>query len=1037
VLIGNGGSVTLDSANQGPFSDNSLYELRVGTSSGAANFTSISGPDLRGDGTLTVDNVDLLLFDDANVDDQGSTSDGRLIIGGASGRTGTVNWNSTGQLRTQGHLRVGQGGSGFFYQNGGSVQAGYVNTDGGVRVGSGGGTGVYNLNDGAMEVGREDDGNGIPVQTALQIGADGGSTGTFNVGDGVGSAGSATVDAWGTTQIGLNGGSGAVNILSDGVFRVQYPVSGGSNVQLRLGQSGGASDGTITQTGGILEVQGLLELGFNTGTGIYELNGSTGTSQVRAISANDASTFTFNLDGSGATQISVLGNTGPGDPLSGNSIALGNTTLNVNNLSSTLLTSIMLFEQLDATASLSGSFGNYVQGAIVGQNAAFQDMYLNYFGGDGNDIMLQNTLPSSSLDGLVWNVGAANMDAGWAEGDGNFGVAASGVNPFGTTQNLYLGKGGHATYDGTTNDPTSEVKNLYIGTNRGAGVISGTAGNGTLTVNGSENLTVVSTSDTTQGNAFIGEKGFTGTVNWNSTGVLDVQGQLRVGIDGGTGVVNQTDGIVQAGMSAGTGKYASVGEGANSTGTYNLKNGQLLPDGPGAGSPTRQFRVGIDGGTGHFNVGDGIGAADSAKFQSEDDLYVGQGSGGIGTMTIAVDGLVETTTAGAETRVGAGGGDGTVVQNGGSFLASGAVRIGYDVGSVGMYELNSGLLDISTDDAPFIIGDSGGNGTFVQNNGDVIVDRFVSIGEGNGSVGEYVLNDGTLTTAADGDDATRVAGGGGTGTFRVKGGSFTTTQNLVIAQASNSGSVGLLEFTGSTATFDVGRLETHTGNDSTIGWIADANGVTNIRVINGSGNNRVQLQSTTDAGNNTGTNGLGDLTGNGTKLVLDLSALTTSQDLTLIDNRSGQSIVGFFGDGTVGTGNLYEEGEQILGTGFLGTVTISYIGSAPTGTAGNDVVLSLVSSVIDDADFDQDGDVDGADFLTWQRNVATPSPTLAQGNANGDSVVDGVDLGIWENQFGTSVVASTNVPEPGSVVLLLAAVGLIGAARVRRSMHGA
>jgi hypothetical protein len=119
-------------------------------------------------------------------------------------------------------------------------------------------------------------------------------------------------------------------------------------------------------------------------------------------------------------------------------------------------------------------------------------------------------------------------------------------------------------------------------------------------------------------------------------------------------------------------------------------------------------------------------------------------------------------------------------------------------------------------------------------------------------------------------------------------------------------------------------------------------------------------------------------------------------------------------------------------------VTISYVGTAPGSNAGNDVVLNLVAGVNETADFDSDGDVDGADFLTWQRNVSkNTGATLSIGDANNDQAVDGDDLVVWKDQFGSSAAASAPVPEPGSLALLLAAVGLTGAARVRRAKHGA
>jgi hypothetical protein len=86
----------------------------------------------------------------------------------------------------------------------------------------------------------------------------------------------------------------------------------------------------------------------------------------------------------------------------------------------------------------------------------------------------------------------------------------------------------------------------------------------------------------------------------------------------------------------------------------------------------------------------------------------------------------------------------------------------------------------------------------------------------------------------------------------------------------------------------------------------------------------------------------------------------------------------------------------------------------------------------DNADFNGDGLVDGADFLIWQQNLAlTGGATRAQGNANPtvDGTVDGTDLGVWTAQYGTSpaaVSAAVAVPEPAAAAL--AAIGLLGAA---------
>lgn len=73
-------------------------------------------------------------------------------------------------------------------------------------------------------------------------------------------------------------------------------------------------------------------------------------------------------------------------------------------------------------------------------------------------------------------------------------------------------------------------------------------------------------------------------------------------------------------------------------------------------------------------------------------------------------------------------------------------------------------------------------------------------------------------------------------------------------------------------------------------------------------------------------------------------------------------------------------------------------------------------SPIEDADFNDDDIVDGADFLIWQRGLGTGT-TLAEGDANGDMIVDHADLLLWEAQYGTSGGLSSHalaVPEPGT-----------------------
>lgn len=75
----------------------------------------------------------------------------------------------------------------------------------------------------------------------------------------------------------------------------------------------------------------------------------------------------------------------------------------------------------------------------------------------------------------------------------------------------------------------------------------------------------------------------------------------------------------------------------------------------------------------------------------------------------------------------------------------------------------------------------------------------------------------------------------------------------------------------------------------------------------------------------------------------------------------------------------------------------------------------------ENADFDGDGDVDGADFLALQRGLGIATGAmLSQGDANGDGAVDSSDIDVWQLQYAASSAPSTasSVPEPVTGVMI-------------------
>ena len=122
------------------------------------------------------------------------------------------------------------------------------------------------------------------------------------------------------------------------------------------------------------------------------------------------------------------------------------------------------------------------------------------------------------------------------------------------------------------------------------------------------------------------------------------------------------------------------------------------------------------------------------------------------------------------------------------------------------------------------------------------------------------------------------------------------------------------------------------------------------------------------------------------------------------------------------------------GTGINDSASISMF--TATIPQNGEVRLTQVLFVRDaplSGDFDEDGDVDGDDFLAWQSGFGTTTgATHMDGDADGDGDVDGDDFLIWQGQFGTGEGSGApGVPEPSGVLLyvVLSLIGILCTAR--------
>jgi pectin methylesterase-like acyl-CoA thioesterase len=94
--------------------------------------------------------------------------------------------------------------------------------------------------------------------------------------------------------------------------------------------------------------------------------------------------------------------------------------------------------------------------------------------------------------------------------------------------------------------------------------------------------------------------------------------------------------------------------------------------------------------------------------------------------------------------------------------------------------------------------------------------------------------------------------------------------------------------------------------------------------------------------------------------------------------------------------------------------------------AGNDGWNPIITEPVDpSADFDGDGDVDGRDFIVWQRGFGLGDQNdNSLGDANLDGDINELDLAVWQEQFGDSTPELAAVPEPGSLVIVGALIAL-------------
>jgi alpha-amylase len=226
--------------------------------------------------------------------------------------------------------------------------------------------------------------------------------------------------------------------------------------------------------------------------------------------------------------------------------------------------------------------------------------------------------------------------------------------------------------------------------------------------------------------------------------------------------------------------------------------------------------------------------------------------------------------------------------------------------------------------------------------------------------------------------------------------------------------------------------------------------------------------------------GFGDLNTNGVLQTADISGFGNGSFETVLYSQNSQfkATADLDGNGRVDNLDLFALGPSLVSNGAGAGVLAAYDGvltrrgdiNQDTTTNGSDVsalhnafggsawrpdlnvdgivdfddVQTLITNIVGtvNGDFDLDGDVDGRDFLTWQRNLGLASGVRYDlGDADLNGVINGNDLSVWQAAYrNASPVAnaavSVAVPEPNtSALVILAGTSLMGRFFTRRTSN--
>ncbi len=166
---------------------------------------------------------------------------------------------------------------------------------------------------------------------------------------------------------------------------------------------------------------------------------------------------------------------------------------------------------------------------------------------------------------------------------------------------------------------------------------------------------------------------------------------------------------------------------------------------------------------------------------------------------------------------------------------------------------------------------------------------------------------------------------------------------------------------------------------------------------------------------------------NNSNLQLDISA-GGSADKLLVDGQLGLIDVDLevsqVGNDPMAAGEIFDLFDAAIVSGDFDSITLPAL---EAGLMWNVDSLSSTGEILVTlaGDYNGDGNVDAADYTVWRDSVNQQVTPYTAADGNGDGQIDVQDQQVWAANYGATIVgfgqnsASTSVPEPSAIVLLL------------------